>query len=69
MPKAAVKALRVMAAHLVQEAELLQRMAREALAEARRFEREASAKRRSTRGKQGSRQRRHQAAARSPLLP
>jgi hypothetical protein len=38
MPKLAAKALRVLAAHLVQEAEVLQRMAREALAEADRLD-------------------------------
>ena len=38
MPKHAAKALRALAAHLVQEAEALQRMAREALAEADRLE-------------------------------
>jgi hypothetical protein len=39
MPKHAAKALHVLAAHLVQEAEVLQRMAREALAEAKRLDR------------------------------
>jgi hypothetical protein len=38
MPKHAAKALRVLAAHLVQEAEVLQPMAREALAEADRLD-------------------------------
>jgi hypothetical protein len=37
MPKATVKALRVLAAHLLHEAELLQSMAREALAESERL--------------------------------
>jgi hypothetical protein len=55
MPKLAAKALRGLAAHLVQEAEILQRMAREALTEADRLEkrtrkgREVKASRRATR--------------------
>jgi hypothetical protein len=38
MPKLAAKALRLIAAHMVQEAEVLQRMARQALAEAKRLD-------------------------------
>jgi hypothetical protein len=37
MPKLAAKTLRALAAHLVQQAEVLQRMAREAKAEAQRW--------------------------------
>jgi hypothetical protein len=40
MPKAAAEALRALAAHLVQEAESQQRMARVALAQARRLDRD-----------------------------
>jgi hypothetical protein len=41
MPTHTIKALRVLAAHLVQEAEVLQRMAREALADADRLEKKS----------------------------
>jgi hypothetical protein len=49
MPNAAAKALRGLAPHLVQEAELLRRPAHEALAEAKALDKRAAASSKNTR--------------------